>query len=377
MNWFRVWVMARKELVQTLRDTRSLMIVIAMPAALVVLFGYGVNLDQKHVPVVVWDQDGTQKSRDLLKHFEASEYFTIAGVVHEERTLARTLDDGSARVAIVIPWNFSERVEQGGKVALQASVDASDDNSANLVIGYARSVVQGYSTELQAEWMRRHGIATATIPVSIEIRTWYNEDLESRDFIMPGVLALVMTVIGAFLTSLTIAREWERGTMEQLISTPVTALEIMVGKLLPYFAVGMADTLIAFAIAVGWFRTPFRGSFAAFVTASALFLVVVLALGFLVSVLARNQFAASQIALIITFLPAFLLSGFLFAIEQMPPALQWITLIFPARYYVSILRQMFLKGTATAMLGHDLIPLGIFAGVLTIVATRTFHKRLM
>jgi ABC-2 type transport system permease protein len=376
MNWFRVWVMARKEMLQILRDTRSLLIVIAMPAVLVVLFGYGVNLDQTGVPVVIWDQDGTQKSQDLLKRFQASEYFKIAGTVHNERDLARALDDGGARLAIVVPWNFSERVEQGGQVALQIAVDATDDNSANLAVGYARSVVQGYSATLQGEWMRRRGVQSASVPVSVEMRTWYNEELESRAFIMPGVLALVMTVIGAFLTSLTIAREWERGTMEQLISTPVTALEIMLGKLIPYFVIGMADTLIAFAIALGWFRAPFRGSFTTFVAASALFLVVVLALGFLVSVLARNQFAASQIALIITFLPAFLLSGFLFAIEQMPPPLQWITHIFPARYYVSVLKQIFLKGTATAMLGRDLIPLGMFTVVLMIAATRAFHKRL-
>lgn len=377
MNWFRAWVMARKEMIQILRDARSLMIVIAMPAVLVVLFGYGVNLDQKGVPLVVWDQDGTQQSQDLLQRFQASEYFKIVDVVRNEQELSRALDSGSARMAIVIPWNFSERVAQGGEVTLQADVDATDDNSANLAIGYARSVVQGYSSVLQVEWMGQRGVQSAGAPISIETRTWYNEELESRAFIMPGVLALVMTVIGAFLTSLTIAREWERGTMEQLISTPVTALEIMLGKLIPYFVIGMADTLIAFAIALGWFRVPFRGSFTTFVTASALFLVVVLALGFLISVLARNQFAASQIALIITFLPAFLLSGFLFAIEQMPLALQWITRIFPARYYVSVLKQIFLKGTATPTLVRDLIPLALFAVVLTIVATRAFRKRLV
>ncbi len=377
MNWFRVWVMARKEIVQILRDARSLMIVIAMPAVLVVLFGYGVNLDQKGIPLVVWDQDGTQQSQDLLNQFQASEYFRSAGVVRDERGLTRALDEGSARMGIVIPWDFTERVGQGGPVALQAVVDATDDNYANLAIGYARAVVQGYSSSLEMEWMSQRGVHMPTAAVSVETRTWYNEELESRAFIMPGVLALVMTVIGAFLTSLTIAREWERGTMEQLISTPVTATEIMLGKLIPYFVIGMSDTLIAFAIALGWFHVPFRGSFLTFVMASALFLVVVLALGFLISVLAKSQFAASQVALIITFLPAFLLSGFLFAIEQMPTALQWITRIFPARYYVSVLKQIFLKGTPAGMLLRDLLPLGVFAVGLTIAATRAFHKRLV
>jgi len=212
--------------------------------------------------------------------------------------------------------------------------------------------------------------------VQVETRTWYNEDLESSAFIIPGVLALVMAVIGAFLTSLTIAREWERGTMEQLISTPVSAAEIMFGKLAPYFVLGMADTVISALIAIYWFKVPFRGSFVALLVSSALFLVVVLSLGFLISVLAKGQFAASQIALLVTFLPAFLLSGFLFAIEQMPTVLQWITHIVPARYYVSVLKKIFLKGTPTAMLYADLVPLALFALVLGIVATRSFHKRL-
>ena len=185
-----------------------------------------------------------------------------------------------------------------------------------------------------------------------------------------------MSVIGAFLTSLTIAREWERGSMEQLISTPVTAMEIMFGKLAPYFVLGMFDVAICAWIAIGWFHVPFRGSYVSLGVCSALFMIVVLSLGFFISVIAKNQLAASQIALIITFLPAFLLSGFLFAIEQMPIALQWITHIFPARYYVSLLKRIFLKGTPAAMLASDLWPLAGFAIVLTIVATRSFHKRL-
>ena len=210
----------------------------------------------------------------------------------------------------------------------------------------------------------------------VETRTWYNEDLVSSAFIIPGVLALVMSVIGAFLTSLTIAREWERGTMEQLISTPVTAMEIMLGKLAPYFVLGMLDTVISALIAIYWFQVPFRGSWITLMAASALFMIVVLSLGFFISVLAKSQFAASQIALLITFLPAFLLSGFLFSIEQMPIALQWITRILPARYYVSALKKIFLKGTPTSMLYAELIPLVVFALVLGFVATRSFHKRL-
>ena len=376
MSWLRLWVMARKEFVQIVRDARSLMIVIAMPAILVLLFGYGVNLDQKHIRVVVWDQDGSQQSQDLLKRFQSSEYFDVVRVVSGPKDVERSLDDGTARMAIVVPWDFSRRLSQGGSIAVQALVDATDDNTANVATGYANAVAQEYSTQVQVDWMSQHGVRAGAMPVSLQTRTWYNEELESSAFIIPGVLALVMTVIGAFLTSLTIAREWERGTMEQLISTPVTAMEIVLGKLVPYFVLGFADTGIAFAIAVFWFRVPFRGSLFTFAASSALFLTAVLALGFLISVLAKSQFAASQIALIATFLPAFLLSGFLFAIEQMPPVLQWITRVFPARYYVSALKKIFLKGSPAAMLMGELIPLAVFSLVLVVLATRAFHKRL-
>ena len=376
MRLTRLLAVARKEVVQIVRDSRSLIIVVLMPAVLVLLFGYGVNLDLKGMPVYVLDQDGSQQSQDLLKHFQASEYFHVERVVTGYAELTRALDDGHAKMGIVIPWDFSQRLSDGRPVEVQALVDGSDDNTANVLIGYAQAVVQGYSAQIQIDWLRARGLSIQPSAMSVETRTWYNEDLESSAFIIPGVLALVMSVIGAFLTSLTIAREWERGTMEQLISTPVTAMEIMLGKLAPYFVLGMLDTVISATIAIYWFHVPFRGSWVTLMGASALFMTVVLALGFYISVLAKSQFAASQIALLITFLPAFLLSGFLFSIEQMPIALQWITRIFPARYYVSALKEIFLKGTPARLLSAELIPLAVFAFVLAVVATRSFHKRL-
>ena len=377
MSFTRFLAMARKEVVQILRDTRSLIIVVIMPVILVLLFGYGVNLDQKHLPIYVWDREGSQESQDLLKRFQASDYFEVIRVVNSYPELLRAIDDGRIRMALVIPWNFSQAVHDGGGTAVQALVDATDDNTANVAMGYAQAIVQAYSSQVQLEWLQQRGQAAQPPPLRVETRTWYNEDLESSAFIIPGVLALVMSVIGAFLTSLTIAREWERGTMEQLVSTPVTPLEIMLGKLAPYFIIGMFDVVVCALLALYWFHVPFRGSFVALLISSALFMVVVLALGFFISVVAKNQLAASQMALVATFLPAFLLSGFLYAIEQMPVILQWITRILPARYYVSLLKKIFLKGTATRLLYADLIPLTIFALVLTVLATRSFHKRLV
>lgn len=376
MNLHRMTAVAMKEIIQILRDSRSLLIVVLMPVTLMLLFGYGVNLDLKGLPVYVYDCDGSQQSQDLLKHFEASRYFKLVRTVDNYAALTRALDDGSAKMGIVIPWDFSRRLSAGGPVQVQALIDATDDNTANVLTGYTQAVVQGYAAQVQSDWLSRRGLSLQTAPVSIQTRTWYNENLESSAFIIPGVLALVMSVIGAFLTSLTIAREWERGTMEQLISTPVSAMEIMLGKLVPYFALGMFDVVVCAVIAIAWFGVPFRGSFTTLMISSALFMVVVLSLGFFISVLAKNQFAASQIALLITFLPAFLLSGFLFSIEQMPVVLQWITRILPARYYVSILKKIFLKGTPVALLYADLIPLAVFATLLALLATRAFHKRL-
>jgi ABC-2 type transport system permease protein len=252
----------------------------------------------------------------------------------------------------------------------------SPDNTANVVIGYSQAVVQGYSSDVQLDWLHSRGQMVRPTPVRVETRTWFNEDLESSAFIVPGVLALVMSVIGAFLPSLTIAREWERGTMEQLISTPVTPFEIMFGKLVPYFAIGMIDVLVCALIALYWFHVPFRGSFVTLMISSVMFMIVVLSMGFFISVIAKSQLAASQLALLATFLPAFLLSGFLFSIEQMPTVLQWTTHIVPARYYVSVLKKIFLKGSPAPLLYVDLIPLAVFTILLTVLATHSFQKRL-
>ncbi|HEX6505777.1 MAG TPA: ABC transporter permease [Terriglobales bacterium] len=376
MSWTRFLAVAKKEIVQVLRDSRSLTIVLIMPVILVLLFGYGVNLDLKYLHIYVYDRDGSQQSQDLLKRFQASDYFEIGGVVSSYSELTRAIDDGHAKMGIVIPWDFSQRLQDGRPVQVQALVDATDDNTANVVIGYTQAVVQGYSSAVQLDWLRDRGQTVQPAFLSIETRTWYNEDLESSAFIIPGVLALVMSVIGAFLTSLTIAREWERGTMEQLVSTPVTPLEIMLGKLVPYFAIGMIDVIVCALIALFWFHVPFRGSFLTLLISSAMFMIVVLSMGFFISVIAKNQLAASQMALLATFLPAFLLSGFLYAIEQMPVVLQGITRVLPARYYVSVLKKIFLKGTPSALLYADLVPLAAFAVVLALLATHSFHKRL-
>jgi ABC-2 type transport system permease protein len=376
MSFTRIVAMARKEVIQIRRDVRSLIIVIAMPVVLVLLFGYGVNLDLKHMPVYVYDREASQDSQAFLKRFQASDYFDVVRIVNHYPDLVRAIDAGQAKMGLVIPYDFSQRIHTGQVADVQAIVDATDDNSANVLIGYTQAVVQGYSNDIQMQWLERHGQTRPQFPLSVDTRTWYNEDLESSAFIIPGVLALVMSVIGAFLTSLTIAREWERGTMEQLVSTPVAPFEIMLGKLAPYFAIGLGDAGICAVLAIFWFQVPFRGSVTALLVSSAVFLISLLCLGFFISVIAKNQLTASQVSLIATFLPAFLLSGFLFAIEQMPAFIRFVTRLLPARYYVSLLKEIFLKGTPLNALYTNLLPLIAIALVLALLATRSFHKQL-
>jgi ABC-2 type transport system permease protein len=376
VNLRRLLAISRKEVFQVVRDSRSLLIVLLMPLMLMTTLGYGVNLDTKHIKVFALDQEGSQASQDLLKRFQSSEYFDLAATVTDYRALAAALDDGRCQLAIVIPFDFSERLHDGRPVNIQALVDGSDNNTAELAIGYAQAVLASYGAVLQTEYLRKSHAPTANPVLSVEARTWFNEDLESKNFIVPGVAAIVMAVVGVLLTSLTVAREWERGTMEQLISTPVTSLEIIVGKLVPYFALGMFDTAACAAIAVFWFQVPFRGSLIALSVGSGIYLIAILGLGFWISVATRNQLAASQIGLVTAFLPSFLLSGFTFPIDQMPIGVQPFTYLIAARYYIVILKSVFLRGTGLNFLAGPLIALVIYAALMVFLAKRSFHKSL-
>jgi ABC-2 type transport system permease protein len=376
MNWNRLLAMASKEVIQIKRDARSIAIVIAMPLVMMLAFGYGVSFDTKHIPVYVLDMEGSQQSQDFLKRFQSSVYFNVVKAVDNYPALIKAIDGGRCQIGIVVPSDFSNKLSTGETVSIQALIDGSDSNSANLGMSYSQAVVQAYSQQLQMQWLQRQGQAKFQPLVSVDARTWFNETLESMSTIVPGVVALVMAVVGTFLTSLTIAREWERGTMEQLISTPVTPMEIMLGKLAPYMAIGLFDTCVCAAMGVWWFGVPFRGHLSVFFLSSIMFLTVVLSMGYFFSVVAKTQLAASQISLLATFLPAFLLSGFMYPIDQMPAVIQVITHIVPARYYMSILRNVFLKGTSIALMWQDFLGLALFATLLAFAATRVFKKRL-
>ncbi|MGB6546089.1 MAG: ABC transporter permease [Candidatus Acidiferrales bacterium] len=376
MNFNRILAMMKKEVLQIRRDPRSLLIILLMPVLQLFIYGYALNLDVHHVPLCIYDEDGTQFSQYLVNRFSATNYFDIVHVAGNYRDVVQQIDSGNAVAALVIPPRFTETIHSGQRATVQLILDASDSNSASVALGYVQSIVANYSAGVAAQWAQSHNAFVGPPPVNFQARTWFNEDLQSAATFVPGVVAMVMAVVGAFLTSLTIAREWERGTMEQLISTPVGRMEIEIGKLTPYFVIGMVDTALCAVAAVYWFDVPFRGSWIVLFGSSALFLIVVLSLGYYISVVAKSQLAASQMALMATFLPTFLLSGFLFPLEQMPVAVQIIGRALPAVYFVSILREVFLKGTAFRQMGPQLGALAIYMVILLTLATRAFHKRL-
>lgn len=377
MNLGRLKAIAVKEILQIWRDPRSLMIALLMPFTQMFLLGYGVTLDIKHIPVCTFDREGSQNSQALLKRFEASPYFTITRNVQAYPALVAAIDRADCRLGIVIPPDFTERLADLGATSVQAIVDATDDNTANIAFGYALAVASSYSNEVQLLWSSKQGHPLQQIqPMTVQSRVWFNEDLESRNFIIPGVVAVIMALVGAQLTSLTISREWERGTMELLISTPVKPSEVMVGKLMPYLVLGWIDAAFCLIIATQWFGVPFRGTlFTLFIT-TTLFLAVVLGIGYLISVLIHSQVGASQIALLVTMLPTQLLSGYVFPIDQMPILLQKITYFVYARYYVTIIKAVFLKGADIPALAVPIMFLLVYSLAVVVLAARAFRKKL-
>lgn len=377
MNFNRLFAIAYKETLQVWRDPRSLSIALLMPLLQMVLLGYGVSLDIRRVPLCIHDQERSQTSRELVERFVASGWFAAVHHLADERAVRDAMDRGICAGAVTIPVNFSRVLATTGAAEVQTVFDATDANTTAIAIGYAQGVIALAAADFAVRWAAAHGTRAPTVgSVDLRPRVWFNETLDSRNFIIPGVVAVILGLVGAQLTSLTVAREWERGTMEQLISTPVTALEVMTGKLLPYFAIGAFDAAFCLCASAFWFDVPFRGSLATLVLTTFLFTVVVMGIGYLVSVRIRSQLGASQVALMLTMLPTSLLSGYTFPIDQMPAPIQAVTLLVHARYYVTILRAVFLKGSTVADLAVPILALVLYAAAIIWIAARAFRKRL-
>lgn len=376
MDIIRTWAICRKELLHIRRDPASLIQVILIPVVLLIINGYALTFDLREIPLAVYNQDGSRISDDLVQRFWASRYFHVAKFVGEYDEIARLLDRRRIMAAIVLPYDFSRNLKAGQPVYLQLLVDGTNANTANLIITYTQGIAAAFNRHLLVERLQEHGLTYALAPVASESRLWFNEEMESRNFIVPGLIAIIMTMVGALLTALCIIREKERGSMEGLMGTPLKKPELILGKVCPYFVIGMVDMFIAMVMGQVLFRVPFRGSLPLFIALSALFLVVVLGQGLLISVSAHSQLEAYQMAILTTFLPSFLLSGAIFPIQQMPLLLQWLSYLVPATYLVNISRGIYLKGIGWYHLWPDVFILAVFAFFFLTAAGRKFVKKI-
>jgi ABC-2 type transport system permease protein len=368
MNPVRVQAIIRKESYHLIRDYRSLYLAFAIPLLLILLFGYALSLDVDNIETVVVDQDRTDLSRDFIRRLDASPYFHVKAHLGDTRLVADWLDRDRATVAVVIPPDWTEKLRSDREAPLQILLDGSDPNFANIARGYVNAFVERYNGKLLADFLSRQGVEPIRVPVEGRIRIWFNEDLESRNFIVPGIIALIIMIVGAILTSLVIAREYESGTMETLKSLPVTGMELLVGKAVPYFFIGLIDVLIAVFMGQVLFGIVMKAGFWVMILASSLYLAVALALGLLISTVTKNQLVANQGAILLTYLPSLLLSNFVFPIANMPKALQLLTYIVPANYYIEILSGIYLKNLGFLQMWSNFAVLGIMFLVLAAIS---------
>ncbi len=360
----------RKESLQILRDPSSISIAFVLPVVLLLLFGYGISLDADNVPVALVVETRSNEAASFAVSLLNSPYFTLK-VARERQSGERMLASGEVTGLIVLRSDFARRLWSPEGAPIQLIVNGTDANTARIVSGY----VEGAWAKWLEQFAANQGLTVAP-PVIAEQRVWFNPEMRSRNFLVPGLIAIIMTLIGTLLTALVVAREWERGTMEALMVTPVKVHEILLGKLIPYFALGMGGMAVSTAMAVWVFEVPFRGSFMVLIILSALFMITALGMGLLISTLAKTQFVAGQVAIIIAFLPAFILSGFIFDISSMPPVVQWITHIIPARYFVSSLQSLFLSGTIWSIVIVDAAALLIMAVIFLGLTRRKTRKSL-
>jgi len=362
--------LVRKEFYQILRDPSSIAIAFLMPVVLLLIFGYGVSLDADHVPVAIVVDHPSADTASFTSAFGNTRYFQPL-VLPSMREAEAALMAGKVNGIVHLRTDFARRLRSDEGAPIQVVINGVDANTGRIIIGYAQGVWASWLQQLA----RSRG-EELKLPVQLEQRVWYNSELRSRNFLVPGLIAIIMTLIGALLTALVMAREWERGTMEALMVTPVTIRELLIGKLIPYFILGMGGMGLSVAMALFLFEVPLRGSLLLLGAASSLFLLVALAMGLLISIGAKNQFVAGQVAIIVTFLPAFILSGFIFDIGSMPGVVQALTHVIAARYFVAILQTIFMAGNVWPVILPNALALAVMALILFAIIWRRAHKRL-
>ena len=371
----RIVAIARKEFRHILRDARSLIMALAVPLVLLLLFGFALSLDVDRIPTAIFDQDRSAESRELIERFRGSRFFDVREMADSYSSIERDVDRNQILLAIVIPQEYSRHLTTGQAAEVQILLDGSDSNTASIAMGYAETVVRNQPLGLGAG---APGVSSAPFaggPLDARPRVWYNSELLSRNYVVPGLVAVILMVIASLLTSLTIAREWEAGTMEQLLSTPVRPAELVLGKMTAFFAVGIIDMLVAIGAAVGVFHVPFRGSLLLLVGTGSLFLFGSLFWGIFLSALARSQLLAYQLGMLTSFLPALMLSGFVYSIRNMPLAIRLVTRVVATRYFVTILTGVFLKGVGMEILWAETALLAAFAAIVFVFATLMLGRK--
>ncbi len=376
MKLIRLKAVAWKEFIHIVRDPRSLALAVSIPMLLLLLFGYALTLDVDHIPTVILDWDRTPQSRSLIDQFISSRYFKLQSATQNYSYLLKMLDNGEARMALVIPANFSRNLEANRETMIQVLMDGTDANTATIALGYVSAITTLYSQNVIQHKMNQLGVGKISSPIEPRIRVWFNPDLESKNFIVPGLIAIIMAILSAILTSGTISREWERGSMEQLISTPIRNLELILGKMIPYFVIGIFDLLLSIAMGRYLFGVPLRGNGLLLFSLASLFLMGSICQGVVVSIITKNQLLSSQISIILSYLPTFILSGFIYPISNMPVLIQLVTYFFPGRYFVTILKGIFAKGIGMEILWIDALLLAIFASGMIYLALKKFQKRI-
>lgn len=373
MSTRQIRAIARKEYFHLIRDFRSLYLAFFIPLLLILLFGYALSLDVEHVPTVVVDHDRTSVSRDLVQRLDASPYFHVIAQVPNSRELIRYLDHNLAIVGMAIPPKWTEKLKGDRKSPLQVIIDGSDPNYGANTRAFMTAFISQVNEDYLLAFLNRQGLKEIKTPVDGRIRVWFNEDLESRNFIVPGIIAIIIMIVGALLTSLVIAREYENGTMETIRSLPVRAPEFLLGKAMPYFFIGMTDVLVAVLMGQVLFGVVMKSSLWLMAFASGLYLAVALTVGLLISVLTQSQLVANQIAVLVTYLPSLLLSDFVFPIKNMPLVLKGITYAVPATYFIDILNGLYLRHMGLAQLWQSyvvLIVMFVVLGALNILVLK-------
>jgi ABC-2 type transport system permease protein len=374
MNARRVQAIARKEYYHLIRDFRSLYLAFIIPMLLILLFGYALSLDVEHIPTAVVDHDRTPESRDVIRRLGASVYFDV--VAHAPSTAALTdlLDRNQVILGIVIPPGWSADLKADRKSALQVIIDGSDPNTAGNARAFITAFIAQANERSLLDSLNRQGRERIRPPVEGRIRVWFNEDLESRNFIVPGIIAVIIMIVGALLTSMVIAREYENGTMETIRALPVRAGEFFLGKAIPYFFITLVDVLVAILMGQVLFGVVMKASFWLMILASSVYILVALSIGLLISVKVKSQLVANQLAVLVTYLPSLLLSDFVFPQQNMPAALKAVSKLVPATYYIDILNGLYLRDLSFLQLWPSFLVLVAMAALLSALNIRALKK---